>query len=499
MAKITMGPILRFEGVDEEGWHVSALIVLDGTATPGKWNIGTLGSRPITPKRLKTVGKRSVWTFRIDVPQLDKEQSVNWEIAGTRGEFVVPARTGMPHLAYASCNGFSSLKEMKRVAEKNAMWVHLLNRHKAQPYHLLMMGGDQIYADSIWLMVPSIYEWLQLEERERIKAPFTPAMKREVTEFYFNLYCDRWQQPEPLAVMSCVPTVMMWDDHDIFDGWGSYPENVQKSPVYQGIFAIAEEHFRLFQLHIKPDELPSGAFSKTQKGLGYGFRIGKTLTIAALDMRTERSIGQVLSQKSWAEFEAWLTASEAPAHLMVMSSIPVVHPNYSSLEQFADFFNAEITDDLRDHWHSRAHKQERLGLIHLLLRYSDEKKSRVTIVSGDVHVGAVGMINSARNPVSKNANVIIQLTSSAIVHPAPPKPIMFFHKLASRNIEAVDRGITAEMLEFPATNQQQFIGKRNWLSLDCDTDGTTISANWYAEGELETPYNKLIHAVDGPL
>lgn len=48
-------------------------------------------------------------------------------------------------------------------------------------------------------------------------------------------------------------------------------------------------------------------------------------------------------------------------------------------------------------------------------------------------------------------------------------------------MESVDRGITAEMLEFPATNRQQFIGSRNWLSLDCSPDGTTISANWYAE------------------
>jgi hypothetical protein len=26
---------------------------------------------------------------------------------------------------------------------------------------------------------------------------------------------------------------MSWDDHDIFDGWGSYPEELQESAVFQ--------------------------------------------------------------------------------------------------------------------------------------------------------------------------------------------------------------------------------------------------------------------------
>lgn len=25
----------------------------------------------------------------------------------------------------------------------------------------------------------------------------------------------------------------MWDDHDIWDGWGSYPEPIQACPVFQ--------------------------------------------------------------------------------------------------------------------------------------------------------------------------------------------------------------------------------------------------------------------------
>lgn len=32
----------------------------------------------------------------------------------------------------------------------------------------------------------------------------------------------------------CLSDVLCsWDDHDIFDGWGSYPDYLQKSAVFQ--------------------------------------------------------------------------------------------------------------------------------------------------------------------------------------------------------------------------------------------------------------------------
>lgn len=59
-------------------------------------------------------------------------------------------------------------------------------------------------------------------------------------------------------------------------------------------------------------------------------------------------------------------------------------------------------------------------------RLSAEKKCDITILSGDVHVAAVGVLESDRNDVSPNAAVINQLTSSGIVHPAPPAVMRYF-------------------------------------------------------------------------
>ena len=53
---------------------------------------------------------------------------------------------------------------------------------------------------------------------------------------------------EPLArLMAHTPSYMMWDDHDIIDGWGSHSAELHHSPVFQGLFQVAKAAFELFQ------------------------------------------------------------------------------------------------------------------------------------------------------------------------------------------------------------------------------------------------------------
>lgn len=50
----------------------------------------------------------------------------------------------------------------------------------------------------------------------------------------------------------------------------------------------------------------------------------------------------------------------------------------------------EILDDLDDHWTTRHHRTERQFLLEALQKLAVEKNIRVTFLSGDVHLGAVG-------------------------------------------------------------------------------------------------------------
>jgi hypothetical protein len=208
----------------------------------------------------------------------------------------------------------------------------------------------------------------------------------------------------------------------------------------------------------------------------------------------------VLSPQSWEAVYTWLELEEQQdsTHVLLLSSIPVVHPDFSTLENLLRILpgQQELEDDLKDHWHSHTHGQERLRMIHRLLDWSAKAKKRITLLSGDVHVAAIGVIESDRSDAPINARTINQLTSSGIVHPAPPAIALFYLEHVGDRVEQVDRGITTRMITFPGT-PRRFIGVRNYLSLEPDRPATVdyrIWANWWIEGE-SVPYTKVIHPV----
>ena len=123
---------------------------------------------------------------------------------------------------------------------------------------------------------------LRLLLQERLKQEFTKEQRQEVADFYFNHYRTHISSKRSLAdalasipqvpAVLCVPgdaallagpvrkicaivlpqhaervgmqslllegylcmQVNMYDDHDIFDGWGSYPPRLQLCPVFKG-------------------------------------------------------------------------------------------------------------------------------------------------------------------------------------------------------------------------------------------------------------------------
>jgi len=391
---------------------------------------------------------------------------------------------------------------MKRIRNKNALWFDMAEKHRnpsrLSPFHVLLMGGDQVYADSMWETVKLIKDWASKSRKQQVAARFTSSMQDKVEEFYFSLYRDRWSQLEPADMLASIPTVMMWDDHDIFDGWGSYPKELQNCDVYQGIYQVARRYFQAFQLQIPPDEPhPMSLLDHGSQNLSMGFDL-QTMALLVLDMRSERTLDTVMRDESWNAVEEWMQGQNYKKHLVIMASIPVVHPDFGLMESVLGFLpgQQELEDDLKDHWTSRTHKTERLRFIHRLLRFAREKNCRVTLISGDVHVGATGIIESKRVPdADRNSQVINQLTSSGIVHPAPPGIALFFLEKTGDAVEEVDRDVIARMLEFPGT-RQRFISGRNWLGLEGDKKDR-LWACWYLEPDIagisQPPYTKVIH------
>lgn len=498
---IRLGPVLGFRGASDGVWNVSALVTVDDGKAPAV-TLDAPGTTAATGKKLGAVrGERSeltLWRFDFGIKQGEEALAVTYTVGGDRHKFHVPPIGVAPRMAYGSCNGFSSLKLLKSTKNPNALWKDVLVKHGELPFHLLLLGGDQLYSDSIWEEIRPLADWAALPVEEGAEKKPTAALRKRIDRYYYELYPRRWAQREMADALATIPSVMMWDDHDIFDGWGSYPDTLQRCPVYQAIFRSARSAFSLYQLQIAEDEQHPLTIER-QNHFSLGCQIGDC-AILALDMRDERSSDQVMSPQSWKAIYEWLDEVTPAAsaggvkHLFVLSSIPVVYPDFQLLENALGLYpgRQELEDDLRDHWSSSPHRQERLRLIHRLLAFCESKQCRVTILSGDVHVGAVGVIRSERSTAQSAIRTINQLTSSGIVHPAPPGMVLFFLEHVVGKAMNDDSGVTSEIVEIPGTHHH-FIGARNWLALRPDQEGR-YWANWHIEGEKH-PFTKVVHPV----
>jgi len=500
--QLVVGPILRFLGADPQAmtWRVSALFVVEGAGAPVlTWSAGSQPKAQAQALEIAVHRGCRVVVFEIAAPRADVASTVEYGLgcAAETWRFVVPARGERPRMAYASCSGFSSLKAMKSIDDKYALWRDVLCRHGAAPYHVMLQGGDQVYADPMWESIPELEAWNESRSILADFLPMKPGLAAKIDDFYFDLYLRRWAQPEPAAALASVPGVMMWDDHDIFDGWGSYPPVRQASPVFQGIFASARRWFRVFQLHL--GEVAPPEFLAPACGLTQAYRIDD-IALLVLDLRSERCASHVMSPASWGAVFTWLEGQEGLRHVLVMTSIPVVFPDLTAVQDVLGYIpgQQELEDDLHDHWYCRAHQGERLRLIHRLLDLSRDRRARVTILSGDVHVAGLGLVEGTRP--GDGGLTIAQLISSGIVHPPPPAIVALALGNLMGDLGELDRGITASMQALPGS-RRRLLCARNWLSIEpddaaCWEQRRRLWVHWHVEGSSE-PYTTVLHPLPG--
>ena len=429
------------------------------------------------------------WRTEITIPtpieglwvdyEIKTDASVTADQAGRKSwRFWVPAAGTAPTIAYASCNGFSSADLVTKTDAPYALWDVMKAQHLDNPFSLMIMGGDQIYADEIWGKVKELKKWADKPRRDRIKQKPSKTMLGQIESFYENLYQARWKTPIVSELMASIPSVMMWDDHDIFDGWGSYPEDLNTCPVYKAIFRVASRYFELFQIR-----------SKTNKSLlrpdedHYAFSVEfRGQHILGLDNRAERTQNQVMSKKQWDAVNAQLRNNITSGNLFVLSAVPVVYRSFSFAESVLEAtpWEEELTDDVKDHWRSKQHEGERARLIMQLLENQRKRKpaSRTVILSGDVHIGCVGVVIDRRDTGS---HMIHQIVSSGIVHPTPSR-IQWLGIIAVTNdrTEYLNEDKTIEISMLKPFGSDKYIRSRNFVSLEEGTD-QKLWVNWVCE------------------
>lgn len=289
--------------------------------------------------------------------------------AGARTFRLLP--NGRPlRVALVSCNGPDEQK--LGAGEMYAMWRRLGAEIAAGRVDLIVHCGDQIYADGIKA---------QAEPQPDVAA---------LTRRYRRKYVEVWSRPILRRVLGSCPSLMTWDDHDVYDGRGSQDDD--DAPRQRGIFEAARQAYAEFQTSHGAQRLgaSSAAWSFVHAGLG----------ILGLDLRTNRrwSSGTVMGAGQIADVRAWLV-SNAPRlkHLYVVSSIPPVHAQVAALLSLFELtpWTEELTDDLRDTWVARNNRREFADLVlPLFSALAANRGLRITVLGGDVHVATAGWIES---------------------------------------------------------------------------------------------------------
>jgi hypothetical protein len=403
------GPILYARGADSNGVHLAVLMI-----GPDDWEPPALvpeGDRLVAPAQLARDFGWTVWRYDFVLPR--QRGGATYALDDRVWRVQTDLDDPRLRIVYTSCNGQEADDLFQPRPDRNAMWTRLLAEHENRPFALLLQGGDQLYADDVWHCHPEVATWHDKPRDARRQLALSEAGYHAIRKFYWSHYIQLWAQREVAPLLAEVPSLMMWDDHDIFDGWGSHAPADQASPVWQGIYRAAREAFALFQIGASADNLPAMC-DDGRAGFSWACPYGD-IAVVAPDLRSERTPDQVMGDGGWAAMARWRDRLKDCAQVFVMSSVPALGPRLSWVERMVHVLPIaqKYEDDLRDQWQSRAHRAEWQRFLRYWLDLHDNGTG-ITVLSGEIHLATRGVMNGGSAPLH-------QLVASGIAHPAPPR------------------------------------------------------------------------------
>jgi hypothetical protein len=355
MAELILGPMLRY---------------LDGTATTiwvetdAACEVEILGHRAgtfhveghhyaIVPVTGLAPGSSTAYEVRLD-------GELRWPL--TRSAFppsriqTLPA-SGPLEIAWGSCRVTAPQEPPYTLDEEQdergvgvdalyALSLRLRDQEPSRWPRLLLMIGDQVYADEV-----------SPQTRQAIRARRDVGQEpgEEVLDFteYALLYREAWSEPSIRWLHSTIPSAMIFDDHDVHDDWNtseSWIEEMRRRPWWNERINAALSTYWIYQHlgNLSPGELArdplyaevraagdarellrefATAADRTGGGSLWSFsrRLGNTLLVV-IDSREGRvfSPGRraMIDEGEWAWLEEQLTGDHD--HVLLASTLPIL-------------------------------------------------------------------------------------------------------------------------------------------------------------------------------
>ncbi len=268
----------------------------------------------------------------------------------------------------------------------------------------LVLDGDQVYSDP----------FTGASVRDQISV--NGVSNEELVDRYRHLYRGYLNQRGFRELGETFPTYMMWDDHDIFEGWGSL---LATSDLDRRLYRAARTAYQEYQ-HLRN---PGGALDD-QPPFAYHFWYADA-GFFVLDLRgcRDHQERRILGDPQWAALDAFLDEADArgTATVFIVASVPVIHIA-PALAAALQWIPTKSGTDVRDRWSVDAFRPEREALLERLFAWQTARpKRQVAILSGDVHVAAAFRVRQRGG-----RGRLVQWTSSALT-----TPLKISHRVAN--------------------------------------------------------------------
>ncbi|MBA3512306.1 DUF3597 family protein [Sphingomonas sp.] len=380
----------------------------------------------------------------------------------------------------------------------HAIWAdipQIISRHSNRNVRFALLVGDQVYAD----------EWQNRILRE-------PAEEGRL-KLYLEAYRLYWSNIYYRRVMCRLPAVMIWDDHDITDGWGSEEKSFEGDsptfkPEWQGLFEAAFKTFCIMQASRNPPPLAENP----RDGLDFAFRAGRW-GFLFLDLRTNRNWrrSQLITEEQSGRIRAWVEANrEAMSTLFVISPVVFSHgspllENYTVkawpyvmwvVDKVAGMTRwgkglqtrfwksvGDIRDDIRDSWSSPENASQADAMLDYLFGLQNAKKDPVAVVviSGDIHTSGYANIYSS-DPAHTSRPTIPHITSSSVSYTPFNWLLEAIYRHSSKTIQLGKKGSYSSQVSHHFTSRSVAVLSLRPMKIPGDFQ---LKVKYYLEGYPE--------------
>jgi len=371
-----------------------------------------------------------------------------WRFGFEKPHYFLTQKTISNDITFGVSSCHDPFKKKNRL--NAGLWDEYYAALQEKKADFVIAGGDQAYVDST---EDDVWQWLS-ENKACLYENYHNDQDGLVSfclSIYRRVYRKYWSSEGLRKVFGRFPTYMIWDDHEIMDGWGSYTKQERRDKIsvdlnweddwgdavdidwdaesddfkdrlIDAMFVAAKQVYIEYQHSHNPDNklMPQDdgfqfdyPFSQGE----YGFYV--------LDMRGHHDLmlkngkplneGQtILGLSAFKRFKSWMknNANNYSA-IFIVSTVPMVHW-HSTFINMLDI--GEAKDDFRDEWDHEFNYKERDKILDLVFKYSEKSGKSVIFISGDVHCSAIFQLS---RPAQKKAKVF-QFTSSGITRPPAP-------------------------------------------------------------------------------